>query len=317
MESNDMGSLMRFLHDDGEYHKTGLTITEASKKLAPSAKVPQQTPMQSKPDVDHEALGVETYEDEDLTKVKSQTPKNAKYAVRKVADKEVETPIPVVKPPTKESKIGTLYLCNECFKTFRNTKAKCIHCPSIAVEPIVQIKEGVLELVGEVPGISVSDQKILQLAINTDVISDEWPSDEEMTDALSSLEDIVDPEQESPDMDLKMSYLKHVLIPKALSMHEGKVPSDKDDSEEKIVQKLTEEEQDELADSSEEVAGEEEPGVASDKKLWDKIAGVVGEALQTLNLGYYHSSTHEEESGVLFLEFTSVSGGPLISVTVS
>lgn len=255
-------------------------------------------PDPTRPNVDHESVGVETYEDDDLNKVKSQTPKNKKFAVRQVKDKEVETPIPTVKSPTKESRTGTLYLCNECYRTFRNIEAKCIHCPSTSVESIVTMKlaEGVSELIGELEGMTMEDQAAVRKAIEAGQISDEWPNEGDMIDALSSLEDIVDP-TENPDADIKLLYFEHVLIPKALSVQgeasEGKVPSDKDD-EQKIIQKLIE-----------------------DKDEWRaKVVTPLSEALENTNLGYYHSSSRKAEDGTLVYEFTSVGGGPAVEVHV-
>jgi len=299
-DTMNFGGLMQFLREDKEYPGK-----KSSKKKPEERPAADTMAVQKKPDVDHEAVGAETYEKDDLTKVKSQTPKNKRLAVRKVADKEVETPIPPVKPPTKESRTGTLYLCNECLKTSRSTEAKCALCSSTSVESIVTMKlaEGVSELVGELENITISDQTAVRNAIEAGQISDEWPTEDEMIDALSSLEDIVDP-MENPDVDVKLLYLEHVLVPKALSVQgeasEGKVPSDKDDDEQKIVQKLT----------------EDENNTWSDKKIEETLLNPVGSILGETNLGYYHSETRVDQDGSRIYEFTSVAGAPVIEVHV-
>lgn len=291
MDEN-MGSLMGILREDPEYKGRRPVVAESVKPVNEEA-AKEADP--SKPNVDHEAVGAETYEDADLEKVKSQTLKNVDFAVRQVKDEEVATPIPAVKAPAKESK-GFLQLCEECAKTFRSMESKCPVSGKHHVERIVaekKVNEGILELVGEVEDFSMEDQKAVRNAVESGQIENEWPDDDTMIDALSSLEDIVDP-TENPDVDIRLLYLKHILVPKALSVqNEGKVP-DKNDDDAKIVQKLTEE-----------------------RDEWrDKVVTPLSEALEGTNLGYYHSASRKAEDGTLIYEFTSVGGGPSVEVHV-
>ena len=296
MDAN-MGSLMSFLRNDPEYKGKKPLVTEGRRPAA--KRVNEETKKKldpSKPNVDHEAVGAETYEDADLEKVKSQTLKNVDFAVRQVKDEEVETPIPVVKAPAKESK-GFLQLCEECAKTFRSMKSRCPVSEKHHVERIVAEKklcEGVLELTGEIEGLEPGDVQAVRHSVETGQIPNEWPSDDEMIDLLSGQEDVVDPSELDADIDIKMAYLKHVLVPKALSMkNEGKVPS-KDDDDSKIIKKLTEE-----------------------RDEWrDRLVTPLSEALEDTNLGYYHSSSRKGEDGTLVYEFTSVDGGPAVEVHV-
>ncbi len=306
-----MGSLMSFLRRDPEYKGKPTVIERKVVKEADAKK-----PNPSKPNVDHEAVGVENYEDEDLNKVKSQTIKNVDFAVRQVKDKEVETPIPAVKAPTKESK-GQLFLCNDCTKTFRAMESKCPTChKSECVERVVaekKVLESVHELVGEVPGINPKNQKILLWALRNKVIEDEWPEYEVMFDALAHAGVEASDEEVQNVEDIQGSYLQNVLLPQAKRSYmkrvygtdghakegpqegaavEGKVP-DKNDDEAKIVKKLTEE-----------------------KDEWrDKVVSPMDEALQGTNMGYYHQATRRTNKGIVY-EFKSVSGGPDIEVRV-
>lgn len=80
------------------------------------------------------------------------------------------------------------------------------------------VTEGVLELVGEADGLSPEDVNAVRKAVEDGRIDAEWPSDEEMIDALSGLEDVVDPMTagEEPDV-VRTAYLRHILVPKAIA----------------------------------------------------------------------------------------------------
>lgn len=99
---------------------------------------PQNVTTNEEPQIDAEELGVEEYEDEDLNKVPpqkapvSKSKKDPRYAVRLVKDTEIENPA-----KTKLESKGDLYLCNNCFKTFRNTEGVCTECRSNIVERVV------------------------------------------------------------------------------------------------------------------------------------------------------------------------------------
>lgn len=133
---------------------------------------------------------------------------------------------------SKEEDNHPLYLCNECCKTFRNAEAVCLLCESKDVTTIARkLVEGVSELIGEVEGVSMKDQAAVRDAIKKGAIDEEWPAEEVMIDQLSKLEDIVPPEEE----DIKIAYLKYVIVPKALSVAEAKV----EEQEDGVVVKLT------------------------------------------------------------------------------
>lgn len=339
-----MKNLMNYLRQDPEYKKESDPVNEESKKPDPS-----------KPNVDSELLGLEDYEDEDLNKVKSKTLKDPGFSVRQVKDKEVETPIPPTRAPARESK-GSLYLCTECAKTFRSLKGKCPVSEDHCVETIVAEKkayEGILDLVGEVEGLSRDDEIAVRSAIEAGHLKNEWPEDGEMIDALSSLEDLVDPMKEL-DADIKELYLKHVLVPKALTLREttedistktldpGLKPQD-------VIQKYKEnasvvetEEAIRITASDLElplnsvkellikhgviegkVPDKDDDDAETIKKLtedrneWrDKVISSLGEVLENTNLGYFYSASRKHEDGTLVYEFTSVSGGPAIEVHV-
>jgi len=85
---------------------------------------------------------------------------------------------------------------------------------------IKKLTETVRELIGEVPGISVDDQKLLHWAIRSGAISDKFPNDEVIFDQLSYLADVEDVEAlqdvESVDRaDIHGYYLRYALLPKA------------------------------------------------------------------------------------------------------
>lgn len=105
---------------------------------------------------------------------------------------------------------------------------------------IKKLTEGILELVGEIEGISLDDQKAIRRAVEEGRIQNEWPTDDQMIDELSSLEDVVDPSKLDEDVDLKMTYLKYVLVPKAISqVDEAKTdPMPKADSEKYFAREL-------------------------------------------------------------------------------
>lgn len=94
-----------------------------------------------------------------------------------------------------------------------------------------KIKEGVQELIGEVPGIEKDEQEALRKAIEDGTISNEWPSDEEMVDALtkagvdSAIADAEDLE------DFRLAYLKHVLLTLAMKPHLAAKESDVSEEE--------------------------------------------------------------------------------------
>lgn len=88
-----------------------------------------------------------------------------------------------------------------------------------------ELTEGVGELVGETPGIDVEDQKILNWALENNAIPMAWPSDEVMIDQLSG-GDMHVPGEGAEDKDgldlgeIKASYLKYILLPKAVKAYE-------------------------------------------------------------------------------------------------
>jgi hypothetical protein len=121
---------------------------------------------------------------------------------------------------------------------------------------IKKLTEGVDELIDEMDDIPVSDRKAVRKAIQNNVIKNEWPTEEVMIDELSQLEDFIDPTGLDEDIDIKMAYLKYVLVPKALSgVNEAKKSSNEGLIRlEKLVNKaiknpdsLTSEEGDELS----------------------------------------------------------------------
>jgi hypothetical protein len=154
------------------------------KAIKPTVReVPATMQPQEKPDIDAEDYGVEDYSDQDLNKQdvkpKSKSQKDPKYAIRQVPDKETENPKMVLKDST-------------------------------------EVKEGIFELLGEVPGISLLDQNAVRAAVRSGKISSDWPSEDQMIDELSKLEDFVDPMRLGSDVDIKQEYLKHVIVPKAI-----------------------------------------------------------------------------------------------------
>lgn len=121
---------------------------------------------------------------------------------------------------------------------------------------IKKLTEGVDELIDEMDDIPVSDRQAVRKAIQNNVIKNEWPTEEVMIDELSQLEDFIDPTGLDEDIDIKMAYLKYVLVPKALSgVNEAKKSSNEGLIRlEKLVNKaiknpdsLTSEEGDELS----------------------------------------------------------------------
>ena len=152
-------------------------------KTTKATKVPSTMQPQEKPDIDAEDYGVEDYSDQDLNKQdakpKSKSQKDPKYAVRQVPDKEVG-----------------------------NSK--------MILKDSAEVKEGIFELLGEVPGISLLDQNAVRAAVQAGKISSDWPSEEQMIDDLSKLEDFVDPKKLGPEADIKQEYLKYIIVPKAI-----------------------------------------------------------------------------------------------------
>lgn len=87
---------------------------------------------------------------------------------------------------------------------------------------IQTLYEGILELVGEIEGMSSEDADVVRKAVADGRIDAEWPSYEKMIDALSSLEDIVDPKTASKEPDIvRQAYLQYIIVPKAISMAES------------------------------------------------------------------------------------------------
>ncbi len=81
-----------------------------------------------------------------------------------------------------------------------------------------KLEEGVLDLVGEVPGISKEEAEILRKAIADGVISNEWPNELQIVDALVKAE--IDPHiVDDADMEeYRHVYLKHILLTKAMKV---------------------------------------------------------------------------------------------------
>jgi len=232
--------LLNIMREEKALQKAGLIDEKVNIELID---VPQQTPANKKCDLKAEEIGVEDYSDQELNgpkaKATSKSKKDPRYARRDVPDKETENPKPQkAAKEHKENNKHTLYLCNECYKTFRNNEAVCLHCKSKIVEKVIKdgkvphkddsdekmvktLMEGVLELVGEIEGVSKEDQDAVRAAIESGKIPDEWPTEDAMIDELSALEDIVDPSELDEYGDLKIAYAKYVLVPKALSMLEG------------------------------------------------------------------------------------------------
>ena len=223
----------------------------------------------------------------------------------------------------KESKFSfmkkqkPLWLCNECFKTFRADECACTFCESTDAEnllegygdlagstkevfkvtwkntetgkeesirvmafdkedakkeveknpkkrvskvegpiksaekgneaPFEQVSEGsdlqesVSELVGETPGIDIENQKILNWAIEKNIVSNEWPSVEQMIDVVAGL-DVIDKSgvEDSDGLDLgeiEAVYLKYILLPKATAAYAKSVSESFDYTEQEGVPK--------------------------------------------------------------------------------
>lgn len=92
---------------------------------------------------------------------------------------------------------------------------------TVSASRLIKVKESKLhedvqELVREVPGIDKEEQEILLKAIEDGTISNEWPTDEEMVDALTKAgvdsEIASDPEAE----DFRVAYTKHILLTQAI-----------------------------------------------------------------------------------------------------
>jgi hypothetical protein len=81
---------------------------------------------------------------------------------------------------------------------------------------IKKLSETVSELISEVPGISKEDQLYLKWALNKNLISNTWPEEDAINDALAEVTNQV-PEKEmyDPAFDNQSLYLKYVLLPKA------------------------------------------------------------------------------------------------------
>lgn len=187
---------------------------------------PQTMRTQDDPNIEAEDFNMEDYRDDDLEKVKSKT----EEVPKEVPDSELEQkPLEPKgkKHKTKESRkvkendSHPLNLCNECARTFRNDKRICLYCDSVDVLPILSVNEGILELVGEIEGISMREQNMIRRAVEKGAIKNEWPDEDTMIDALSQLEDFVDPGNEPGDV--RTAYLRHVVVPRALSLMEESV----------------------------------------------------------------------------------------------
>lgn len=90
---------------------------------------------------------VKVKHDKGISKIKT-TASNEKAAKDKIMKAE-GCPLEAIESVTliKESK-GDLYICNNCFKTFRNTEDSCIHCYSNIVERIVTKEESKVQETG-------------------------------------------------------------------------------------------------------------------------------------------------------------------------
>ncbi len=87
---------------------------------------------------------------------------------------------------------------------------------------IQTLYEGILELVDEIEGMSSEEADVVRKAVADGRIDAEWPSYEKMIDALSSLEDIVDPKTAGKEPDIvRQAYLQYIIVPKAISMAES------------------------------------------------------------------------------------------------
>jgi len=266
--------LLNIMREDDAFKKAGLDIEETKIELI---EVPQQTPADKKPENTPEEIGMEDYSDQELNGPKAKPKLKNDKTWKEVPDKDTQNPKP--KAAAKENKKSDLYLCNACFKTFRSNESKCTFCSSELVEKVVKegkvpnkddneekviktLTEGVLELVGEMEELTPDDNKAVRDAVESGKIPNEWPTDDEMIDALSSLEDFVDPSKLDPDEDVKMVYLKMVLVPKAISL---------------IKESINEE-------------------VTIDHP--EDIANLVAEGLQ--KAGYWHTETKEVKDAVIF-----------------
>jgi hypothetical protein len=252
---------------------------EVSRKIATDTELPDKEP----PEGDAERLSMEDWCDTDKDgKPKRKDKVEYPSKLREPTDKEMSDEVKY------ERKKDPLYLCNDCFKTFRASEAVC-KCGSRNVERIGKIKEfqdttgrapadyvekhpgkfevvfydgtkvqvdadskwdakekasgeygkrvsqvnqlssnesikeTVQELVGETPGINRHDQEILNWAIEHDVISNEWPNEEQMIDQLSmytaeEAETVGKGPEDVHGLDLgeiEAAYLKYILLPKA------------------------------------------------------------------------------------------------------
>jgi len=87
----------------------------------------------------------------------------------------------------------------------------------------VQVEEGAGSA-GEQYNITDKDLTVLKQARDSGKIQDEYPSEEDMIDQLASLEGIVDPNTVE-EGDVKILWLKYVLIPKAYALMNTRAPS--------------------------------------------------------------------------------------------
>lgn len=146
---------------DGLMARVRQELKEAGQPKPATAPIPAPQNMKTveEPKLEAEDVGAEDYSEEDLNSTpakpapKSQSKDDDRYAVKEVPDKAVQNPA-----PAKESK-GHLLLCNNCFKTCRNTEDICTECRSNMVERIVEdskppfaCKEG-----GLTPGLKDAD----------------------------------------------------------------------------------------------------------------------------------------------------------------
>jgi len=120
-------SLMQIIREDEESEYTEPKRT----------KTPQNMKTIEEPEADPEEMDLEDHDKDDFNQpgkqVKSKTPKNPKYAIKEVPEDKKQK----INGSKNESK-GDLYLCNHCFKTFRNIEASCTECLSNIVEKIIQ-----------------------------------------------------------------------------------------------------------------------------------------------------------------------------------
>ena len=154
-------------------------------------------------------------------------------------------------------------------------------CEVIKVQKIGESKvnETVQELVGETPGINLEDQKILNWAIENEIISNEWPDNNQMIDELSQREELdfgLSPEEWVDELkkekglgevdpsgldlgEIQAVYLKYILLPKAKKEFSQTISNEMTKIENKS--KLREQEEDSYVTTAK---GIEDKGIADE-----------------------------------------------------